>query len=484
VENGIHGCLMEEELFEFLVNMPGLLKDENDYSAVQKGRIPKSPLEGSMVDQFGTLTNTFNGNINGMQNPQNFMSAYTNLLLRADTLARFQQTSSSSYGVAGSEHVYEMAARLLFNAVDWARNVPFFSALATNDQVALLRNCWSELFILSTAQHCSSFQFNPRSLATYGNGDSASNGQVNGKRSPDDSGANNNQDNLKMFEDLIEKFKTLQTDAAEFSCLKALVLFNPDTPGISNPQLIENLQEKAQAALEEYLRQQHPSQASRFGKLLLRLPALRLIRPGLIESLFFSRMIGSYSVESLLSGMLMSGNSFNTAYCGTGNTGLVNSLGGTGCGINMNNNMGTVTCSLPTQMNNFTTMQLNGGVGISSVNQMNGLGTNQNYPGSMNGLGNTGISSNINGLQNMMNSVPLQFSPNLTTMSGMTYNFGTNSSTVLNGIGSLVPNSTLNTSGSSGLCRSPSSSGSEGDNGQGSSPGGSNGKVLNGTPPR
>ena len=32
MENGIHGCLMEEELFEFLVNMPGLLKDENDYS--------------------------------------------------------------------------------------------------------------------------------------------------------------------------------------------------------------------------------------------------------------------------------------------------------------------------------------------------------------------------------------------------------------------------------------------------------------------
>ena len=31
MENGIHGCLMEEELFEFLVNMPGLLRDENDY---------------------------------------------------------------------------------------------------------------------------------------------------------------------------------------------------------------------------------------------------------------------------------------------------------------------------------------------------------------------------------------------------------------------------------------------------------------------
>ena len=181
-----------------------------------------------MVDQFGTLTNSFNnGNVNGISNAQNFMSAYTNLLLRADSLARFQQTSATQYGMSGTEHVYEMAARLLFNAVDWARNVPFFSALATTDQVALLRNCWSELFILSTAQHCSTFQFNPRALATYGNGDNQNGGLVNGKRSPDENGNNNNQDNLKMFEDLIEKFKSLQTDAAEFSCLKALVLFNP-----------------------------------------------------------------------------------------------------------------------------------------------------------------------------------------------------------------------------------------------------------------
>ena len=27
--DGTHGCLMEEELFEFLVNMPGLLNDES-----------------------------------------------------------------------------------------------------------------------------------------------------------------------------------------------------------------------------------------------------------------------------------------------------------------------------------------------------------------------------------------------------------------------------------------------------------------------
>lgn len=249
---------------------------------------------------------------------------------------------------------------------------------------------------------------------------------------------------------------------------------------ISNPQLIENLQEKAQAALEEYLRQQYPSQASRFGKLLLRLPALRLIRPGVIEGLFFSRMIGNYSVENLLSGMLMSGNSFNTAYCGTNNTGMVNNLGGTGCGINLNNNIGSVPCTMPTQMNNFSNIQLSGNVGMPSVNQMNALGGNQSFAGNINGLGTTGMSSNIN----MMNSMPLQFSPNLTTMSGMTYNFGSATTNGMSGMGGLVTGSTLNSSGS-GLSRSPSSAGSDGENGHGTSPGGTgNSKILHGTPPR
>eukprot|EP00794_Sanderia_malayensis_P010277 gene10277-11333_t len=456
--------------------------------AVQKGRIPKSPLEGSMVDQFGTFTNTFNGPMNGMPSPQNFISAYTNLLLRADSLARFQQTSSS-YGMSGTEHLYEMAARLLFNAVDWARNVPFFSALATGDQVALLRNSWSELFILSTAQHCSTFQFNPRSLANFGGADTSGNaGMVNGKRVSDDVVNSNNQENLKMFEDLIEKFKTLQTDAAEFSCLKALVLFNPDTPNISNPHLIENLQEKAQAALEEYLRQHHPNQGSRFGKLLLRLPALRLIRPPAIECLFFARMIGNYSVENLLSGMLLSGNTFNSSYCGgagggaggtTSNSGVMGNLGN-GCGaMTLNNNINPMPCTMPNQMNAFANVQFNSGsVNVPNVNHVNAFNAGS-CGGSINGMAN----GSVNGLPSMVNNtLSMQFSPNLNGMANMTYNFSAGSSG-MNGIG-LVGNPGLNTGGS-GISRSPSSTGSDGENGHNSPPQGNiNSKLHNGTPPR
>lgn len=50
-----------------------------------------------------------------------------------------------------------------------------------------------------------------------------------------------------------------------------------DACGLSDVAHIESLQEKSQCALEEYCRTQYPSQPTRFGKLLLRLPSLRTV---------------------------------------------------------------------------------------------------------------------------------------------------------------------------------------------------------------
>lgn len=72
----------------------------------------------------------------------------------------------------GIENICELAARLLFSAVEWARNIPFFPDLQVTDQVkeihssvphnieftlillqvALLRLVWSELFVLNASQ--------------------------------------------------------------------------------------------------------------------------------------------------------------------------------------------------------------------------------------------------------------------------------------------------------------------------------------------
>ena len=92
-------------------------------------------------------------------------------------------------------------------------------------------------------------------------------------------------------------------------------LYNPietlsDAPGLSNPQVIEQLQEKSQCALEEYCRSQYPSQPSRFGKLLLRLPSLRTVSSAVIEQLFFIRLVGKTPIETLIRDMILSGTTF------------------------------------------------------------------------------------------------------------------------------------------------------------------------------
>ena len=84
--------------------------------------------------------------------------------------------------------------------------------------------------------------------------------------------------------------------------------FLTDAPGLTDPQIIEQLQEKSQCALDEYCRSQYPTQPTRFGKLLLRLPSLRTVSSAVIEQLFFVRLVGKTPIETLIRDMLLSGN--------------------------------------------------------------------------------------------------------------------------------------------------------------------------------
>ena len=87
-----------------------------------------------------------------------------------------------------------------------------------------------------------------------------------------------------------------------------------DACGLTDAIHIENLQEKSQCALEEYVRTQYPAQPTRFGKLLLRLPSLRTVSAQVIEQLFFVRLVGKTPIDTLIRDMLLSGGSFNWPY--------------------------------------------------------------------------------------------------------------------------------------------------------------------------
>uniref|UniRef100_G1PRD6 Nuclear receptor subfamily 2 group F member 2 n=1 Tax=Myotis lucifugus TaxID=59463 RepID=G1PRD6_MYOLU len=233
------------------------------------------------------------------------LSGYISLLLRAEPYptSRFGSQCMQPNNIMGIENICELAARMLFSAVEWARNIPFFPDLQITDQVALLRLTWSELFVLNAAQCSMPLHVAPLLAAAGLHASPMSADRVVAF-----------MDHIRIFQEQVEKLKALHVDSAEYSCLKAIVLFTSDACGLSDVAHVESLQEKSQCALEEYVRSQYPNQPTRFGKLLLRLPSLRTVSSSVIEQLFFVRLVGKTPIETLIRDMLLSGSSFNWPY--------------------------------------------------------------------------------------------------------------------------------------------------------------------------
>uniref|UniRef100_A0A671L1R3 Nuclear receptor subfamily 2, group F, member 5 n=1 Tax=Sinocyclocheilus anshuiensis TaxID=1608454 RepID=A0A671L1R3_9TELE len=155
--------------------------------------------------------------------------------------------------------------------------------------VALLRMSWSELFVLNAAQCSMPLHVAPLLAAAGLHASPMSAERVVAF-----------MDHIRVFQEQVEKLKALQVDTAEYSCLKSIVLFTSDAMGLSDVAHVESIQEKSQCALEEYVRNQYPNQPNRFGRLLLRLPSLRIVSSPVIEQLFFVRLVGKTPIETLL----------------------------------------------------------------------------------------------------------------------------------------------------------------------------------------
>lgn len=63
------------------------------------------------------------------------------------------ENSSSFTAYSELEAVFESAAKLLFLAVKWAKSMPSFAQITLKDQMALLEESWSELFVITAAQY-------------------------------------------------------------------------------------------------------------------------------------------------------------------------------------------------------------------------------------------------------------------------------------------------------------------------------------------
>ncbi|XP_028840962.1 nuclear receptor subfamily 1 group D member 1 [Denticeps clupeoides] len=148
--------------------------------------------------------------------------------------------------------------------VEFAKHIPGFSTLSQHDQVTLLKAGTFEVLMVRFA---SLFNFKEQTV-TFISGSTYSLEALRGMGMGDLLG--------KMF-DFSEKLNALELSAEELGLFTAVVLVSADRSGIENVNAVELLQESLIRALRTLVGKSTPGDASRFTKLLLKLPDLRTL---------------------------------------------------------------------------------------------------------------------------------------------------------------------------------------------------------------
>ncbi|GFO29931.1 retinoic acid receptor rxr-alpha-a [Plakobranchus ocellatus] len=176
--------------------------------------------------------------------------------------------------------------------IDWAKKVPGFSELDVSDQMSLLKSSFMELNVLRLSYRSMGLENRIKFAEeitlpldyceSMGWGKELVVGTI----------------------DFAQKLKEISLDLTEFCVLNAIVLMYPDAHGINNKIRIAEIQSKILDSLRRHIMQQYPHDAKRFGKILLRLPALRIISAKAAERFLSLTFEGSIHLNELVLEMI------------------------------------------------------------------------------------------------------------------------------------------------------------------------------------
>ncbi|KFQ13883.1 Hepatocyte nuclear factor 4-gamma, partial [Leptosomus discolor] len=249
-------------------------------------------------DRISTRRNTFDG--------CNIPSIST--LSQAETLSR--QISIPSPGastdinvkkIAGISDVCESMKQQLLVLVEWAKYIPGFCELPLDDQVALLRAHAGEHLLLGAAKRSMAY----KDILLLGNN------YIIHRNSTE---VEISRVANRILDELVRPFQEIQIDDNEYACLKAIVFFDPDAKGLSNPMKIKTMRFQIQISLEDYINDRQYDSRGRFGELLLLLPTLQSITWQMIEQIQLVKLFGIVKIDSLLQEMLLGGTSNDASH--------------------------------------------------------------------------------------------------------------------------------------------------------------------------
>jgi hypothetical protein len=223
----------------------------------------------------------------GSNSPQGSGTNTTNTTATHTTdTARSVSRATSVFHPIMEASIHETANRLLFMAVRWAKTLPAFTTVTIADQLSLLEQSWSELFLISAIEWCLPFEHTPlftvydeeeaddeeedededdpleddNNNRSTSSGDSCNDGSGDKNAGPKGghsaistatsgttvgntsvgltSGRTRRTyqknrlhsqcvQDVKRINDIVGKFRQMCVDGTEFACLKALSLFRP-----------------------------------------------------------------------------------------------------------------------------------------------------------------------------------------------------------------------------------------------------------------
>ncbi|XP_054279610.1 nuclear receptor subfamily 2 group C member 1-like isoform X2 [Macrosteles quadrilineatus] len=237
-------------------------------------------------------------NLNGNEKGDKELEGFVKLegrLLPEHHVPFILQTPSPMPAYLNVHYICESASRLLFLSVHWVRNIPAFQLFRVETQVALVRACWTELFVLGMAQ-CSQILSLPSILSSIINHlhNSVAQEKISAHR------VKLVTDHICMLQDYVNGMSCLHVDEHEYGYLKLLILFSPDIPALVSRKHVDKFQERAFQELRSYVQRHYSDDEDRFPRLLLRLPPLRALQPHVMEELFFAGLTGGVTIDTII----------------------------------------------------------------------------------------------------------------------------------------------------------------------------------------
>lgn len=237
-----------------------------------------------------------------------------NVLINAETMSRqcenlyLNQLSAvndydlNSKRMATINDVCESMKQQLLFLVEWAKYIPVFSELPLDDQVALLRAHAAENLVLGVARR----SMHLRDILLLGN-DSIMPRQTAGHGEVEIYHIG-----IRIMDEIVKPLRDIQMDDTEYTCLKAIVFFDPNAKGLGEPVRVKGIRYQIQQLLEDYVADRQYASRGRFGELLLALPPLQSVAWQMIEQIQQARYFGVTRIDSLLQEMLLGGASIES----------------------------------------------------------------------------------------------------------------------------------------------------------------------------